>query len=126
MSNDSEHVEEQDNNKNNDGDNEESNDPRETSSMRHFLNQLGESQREALEKIFDSSIDNSCLPSCENQIGNQMDMLMVRRLLGPLTLIILYNPDTAAPLFHYVALSATIELLAILSTARKHVREWRR
>lgn len=47
-------------------------------SMRSFLNQIGESQREALEKMFDSSIDNSCLPSCENQLENQFDLLMVR------------------------------------------------
>lgn len=82
MSNDSEHVEEQSNKKKNVGDNEDNDDPRETSSMRHFLNQVGESQREALEKIFDISIDNSCLPSCENQLENQMDLLMVHTSLG--------------------------------------------
>ena len=47
-------------------------------SMRSFLNQMGESQRETLEKIFENSIDMSCFPSCENQLANQLDLLMVR------------------------------------------------
>jgi hypothetical protein len=148
MSNNNERVEERGSNMNTAGDNGDNDDPRETNSMRHFLNLMGESQREALEKMF--SIDHTCLPSCENQIENQMDLFMVRRMLGPLSLIILEDADTVAPLFmlrrllgtlsliilcdavivaplfYYPALSATVELLTILSTARKHVREWRR
>jgi hypothetical protein len=89
-------------------------DPSENS-MRSFLNQMGESQREALEKIFDSSIDNSCLPSCENQLENQFDLLMVRLVTIAWAAVIDYPyADTTAPLLYYLALSATIEFLTIL------------
>lgn len=47
------------------------------SPLRSYLNQMGEMQRESMSKILESA-DNSCLPSCENGLENQLDLLMVR------------------------------------------------
>lgn len=48
------------------------------SPLRSYLNQMGDMQRDSLTKIFESTVDASCLPSCEHGLESQMDLLMVR------------------------------------------------
>lgn len=47
------------------------------SPLRAYLNQMGDMQRESMSKLLDSTVDASCLPSCEHDFGNQLDLLMV-------------------------------------------------
>ena len=48
------------------------------SSLRSYLSQMGEKQRESFSKMLETAVDASCLPSCENGLENQLDVLMVR------------------------------------------------
>jgi len=46
--------------------------------LRSYLNQMGEMQQESFSKLLETTVDASCLPSCElNGIENQLDVLMV-------------------------------------------------
>lgn len=46
--------------------------------MRSYFNEMGEMQRESFSKILETTVDASCLPSCEHGFEEQLDVLMVR------------------------------------------------
>lgn len=50
----------------------------EASPMRSYFNEMGEMQRESFSKILETTVDASCLPSCEHGFEEQLDVLMVR------------------------------------------------
>jgi hypothetical protein len=96
------------------------------SPLRSYLNQMGDMQRDSLTKIFESTVDASCLPSCEHGFENQMDLLMVRLeeicvfvsviIISFLTVIVVSFPHSPliSSSIHNIALSSTTELFTIL------------
>lgn len=53
---------------------EEEGSPR--SPISKYLHDVGERQREAIDRIYHNTLDGSCLPSCGDDLEDQMDMLM--------------------------------------------------
>lgn len=62
-----------------------------SSSFRSLLNEMGEYQRESLSKILDTTVDGSCLPSCEHGFEEQLDVLMHCR--QPLSFLQFFEHD---------------------------------
>jgi hypothetical protein len=76
-----------------------------SSSFRSLLNEMGEYQRESLSKILDTTVDGSCLPSCEHGFEEQLDVLMVRSMQkwqSSLCFTTIYNlKKTSKPIVFY-------------------------
>lgn len=46
--------------------------------LRSYLNQMEGMRHESFSKLLETTVDASCLPSCEHGLESQLDVLMVR------------------------------------------------